>query len=193
MTRKIDALTLEIKEQSYLFFYSICHPRKSLDRPAVASLCNWLLFLCVCVLTQSYLTLCDPMSYSTPGCSVHGIIQARILDWVPMPSSRGVFPTQGWNLHLLHWQVASLPVTNWLLPLNLLWVLSLWVNWRKSHFVVDPHGNQPQLVLPLKLFLLPVERIWVYDARIWHEAFILGQGLSLLHQGWFCLVKNWGH
>ena len=34
-------------------------------------------------------TLCDPMPYSLPGSSVHGILQARILEWVAMPSSRG--------------------------------------------------------------------------------------------------------
>ena len=34
-------------------------------------------------------SLCDPMDYSQPGSSVHGIIQARILEWVAMPSSRG--------------------------------------------------------------------------------------------------------
>ena len=34
-------------------------------------------------------TLCDPMNYSLPGSSVHGILQARILEWVSMPSSRG--------------------------------------------------------------------------------------------------------
>ena len=38
---------------------------------------------------QSYLSLCDPMDCSTPGSSVHGISQARILEWVAMPSSRG--------------------------------------------------------------------------------------------------------
>ena len=31
---------------------------------------------------QSYLTLCDPMDCSPPGSSVHGILQARILEWV---------------------------------------------------------------------------------------------------------------
>ena len=31
---------------------------------------------------QLYLTLCDPMDYSSPGSSVHGILQARILAWV---------------------------------------------------------------------------------------------------------------
>ena len=35
------------------------------------------------------LTPCDPMDCSPPGFSVHGILQARILQWVAMPSSRG--------------------------------------------------------------------------------------------------------
>ena len=34
-------------------------------------------------------TLCDPMDCSPPGSSVHGNLQARILEWVAMPSSRG--------------------------------------------------------------------------------------------------------
>ena len=38
---------------------------------------------------QSCLTLCDPMDGSLLGSSVHGILQARILEWVGMPSSRG--------------------------------------------------------------------------------------------------------
>ena len=38
---------------------------------------------------QSCLTLCDPMDCSPPGSSVHGILQARILEWVAMPSFRG--------------------------------------------------------------------------------------------------------
>ena len=44
----------------------------------------------VCALiTQSCPTLCDPIDCSLPGSSVHGILQARILEWVPIPSSRG--------------------------------------------------------------------------------------------------------
>ena len=57
-------------------------------------------------------TLCDSMDSSPPGSSVHGILQARILEWVAMRSSRGIFPTQGSNPHLLrllHWQAGSLP------------------------------------------------------------------------------------
>ena len=41
---------------------------------------------------QSSLTLCDPMDCSLPGSSVLGILQARILEWVAMPSSRGSSP-----------------------------------------------------------------------------------------------------
>ena len=38
---------------------------------------------------QSYTTLCNPMDCNPSGSPVHGILQARILEWVAMPSSRG--------------------------------------------------------------------------------------------------------
>ena len=38
---------------------------------------------------QSHLTVCDPMDHSLRGFPVHGIFQARILEWVAIPSSRG--------------------------------------------------------------------------------------------------------
>ena len=40
------------------------------------------------LVTQSYPTLCDPMDCSPPGSSVHGILQARILEWVAISLSR---------------------------------------------------------------------------------------------------------
>ena len=40
---------------------------------------------------QSCSIFCDPMDYSPPGSSAHGILQARILEWVAMPSSSGSF------------------------------------------------------------------------------------------------------
>ena len=46
--------------------------------------------------TQSCLTLCDPMDYT-----VRGILQARILEWVPF-TAPGIFPTQGSNPDLPH-------------------------------------------------------------------------------------------
>ena len=41
------------------------------------------------LVAQSCLTLCDSMDCSLPGSSVHGILQARILEWVAIPFSRG--------------------------------------------------------------------------------------------------------
>ena len=52
--------------------------------------------------TQSCLTLCHPMDCSPSGSSVHGILQARILEWVAIPFSRSIFLTQGKNLSLLN-------------------------------------------------------------------------------------------
>ena len=45
-------------------------------------------------------TLCSPMDCSRPGLSAYGILQARILEWVAMPSSQGILLTQGLNLGL---------------------------------------------------------------------------------------------
>ena len=44
---------------------------------------------CLFKLLQSYPTLCDPMDCNPPGSSVHGISQARILEWFAISSSRG--------------------------------------------------------------------------------------------------------
>ena len=41
------------------------------------------------LVTQSCLTLCDPVDCSSPDSSVHRILQARVLEWVAMPFSRG--------------------------------------------------------------------------------------------------------
>ena len=55
------------------------------------------------------------MDCSPPGSSVHGISQARILEWAAISSSRGISLTQGLNrrlLHPLHWQADSLPLSD---------------------------------------------------------------------------------
>ena len=41
------------------------------------------------LVAESCLILCDPMEHSLPGSSVHGIPQARMLEWVAIPFSRG--------------------------------------------------------------------------------------------------------
>ena len=53
-----------------------------------------LMVLCRGQPLQSYLTLCNPMDYRLPGSSVHGILQARLLEWVALSSSRGSSPSR---------------------------------------------------------------------------------------------------
>ena len=45
--------------------------------------------MCVYSVTKSFHTLCDSMDCSLPGSSVHGISQARILEWIAISFSRG--------------------------------------------------------------------------------------------------------
>ena len=47
------------------------------------------------LLIQSCPTLCDPMNCSPPGSSVHGVLQARILEWIAVFLLQGIFLTQG--------------------------------------------------------------------------------------------------
>ena len=51
---------------------------------------------------QLCLTLCHPMDHSPPGPSLHGILQARILEWVAMPSSGDLSCIGRWVLYHQH-------------------------------------------------------------------------------------------
>ena len=48
------------------------------------------------LVAQLCLTLCDPVDCNLPGISVHGILQARILEWVAIPFSRGCSQPRDW-------------------------------------------------------------------------------------------------
>ena len=60
----------------------------------------------------SLVWLCVTMDCNSPGSSVHGILQARILQWVIMPSSRGSSQPRDWTSVscVLNWQAGSLPL-----------------------------------------------------------------------------------
>ena len=47
--------------------------------------------------TQLYLTPCEPIDCSLPGSSVHGIVQARVLEWVAISFSRGSSWPRDWT------------------------------------------------------------------------------------------------
>ena len=55
---------------------------------------NSVWFQCLCVHAQACPTLCDPTDWSPPGSSVHGIFQARLLEWVAISSYRGSSQTR---------------------------------------------------------------------------------------------------
>ena len=72
-------------------------------------------YTCTCSVAQLCPTLCIPVDdYRPPGSCVHGVIQARILEWVAISSCRGSSPPrhQTHILWLLHWQVDSLPLSH---------------------------------------------------------------------------------
>ena len=67
--------------------------------------------VCVCVCVRPF----NPMKCSLPGFSILAIFQARILEWITISSSRGPSSSRRSgggieHLHLVHWQVDSLPL-----------------------------------------------------------------------------------
>ena len=73
---------------------------------------TYLLSLVKVKITQSCLTLCDSMDCSLQGYSVHGILQSRILEWIAIPFSKGIFPTQELNPGLLHCRQILYPLSH---------------------------------------------------------------------------------
>ena len=77
-------MSLNELESSYKIFPWIFHLWKKFFR------CGIYLdtYCCCCLVAKSCLTLCDSMDSSLPGSSVHGISQARILEWIAISFSR---------------------------------------------------------------------------------------------------------
>ena len=86
-----SVVTVTITAQSLVFSVSASRLLPASFSEAL-SLCRS--FLIDAVRAQSYPTLCDPMDCTLPGSSVRGILQARILQWAAMPSSRGSSPSR---------------------------------------------------------------------------------------------------
>ena len=70
---------------------------------------SWWWFSCSVVSNS-----CDPMDCRPPGSSVHGVFQARILEWLVISFSRGFFSTRGLNPLFLHWQAVSCSASGFL-------------------------------------------------------------------------------
>ena len=89
---------------SYIIARIKCYLHDFTGRQVLVHAWCFLDFAVLCLVAQLCLTLCDPMDCTPLGSSVQAplVLQARILEWVAMPSSRGIFPTQGSNPSLLH-------------------------------------------------------------------------------------------
>ena len=82
------------KTQEYMPYLSCKASQVPYPHPALFFLYHWLYLTCsrACVHAkslQSHTILCNPMDCRPPGSSVHGVLQARILEWVAIPFSRG--------------------------------------------------------------------------------------------------------
>ena len=107
-------------------------------------------------LLQSCPTLCDPVDCSLPGSFVPGILQARIQEWIAVPSSRGSSQPRD-QTHicigrqiLYHWGTWEAPISSCML-LNHLEIIQdeflshatkiIWKRWNKpSHHATRSHG-----------------------------------------------------
>ena len=54
-------------------------------------------YCCCCSVAKSCSALCSPMGYRMPGPSVHGVFQARTLEWIAISFSRGSSWTKDWT------------------------------------------------------------------------------------------------
>ena len=79
------------------------------DAGEIGSLCAYLI-CCYCLVAQLCRLFCNHMDCSPPGSSVHRISWARGVGCHFLLQE--IFPTQELNLHLLHWQVDSLPLSH---------------------------------------------------------------------------------
>ena len=110
---------------------------------AIGTICENYLFgsgSCVCAQGLSCPALCNPMDCSLPGSSVHGIFQARILEWVATSSSRG----SSWPRDWIHLSVSpALAVVKAILPSICRGLPSNWApGWALEPLVWEMHSVQ---------------------------------------------------
>ena len=135
--------------------------------------------VCMCARAKLCPTLCNPMGCSSPGSSVHGILQARILEWVAMSSPRGSSQPRNWTrvsfiscigrqilYHSSHLgRPLNVPITS-SLSTSAPSLLAAW----ECHSALGPHPRAltPWLIAPHPLNLLPPQAITVVELwKVW--------------------------
>ena len=103
------------------------------------------------VVTESWPTLCDPVDYSSSGSSVHGILQAKILEVVAMPFSRGSSWPRDWT------QVSGIAGR----------FFTIWATREAPHVLITYHGfNSMSILIPTSQFFSHDSCSW--GMRIFH-------------------------
>ena len=150
-------------------------------------LLNWNSFLyihqvCVCASSQSCLTLRDPMDCSLPISSVHGIVQARILQWVAISFSRG----SSWPRDQTHFS------------LHCRWIPYHWATWEahipQMPFLVTPKSSRGDISCMAGRYKLALT-LRTQGKRV--PASPSRPSLTLLHlhvalkDRSYCLIESW--
>ena len=115
---------------------------------------------CECARARSCPALWDPMGCSPPGSSGHGILQARVLEWVAVPASKGSAPPQDWT------HVSFISCIG-------RWVLYHWATWE----ALDDASGWSQLIVTLETSMGLKILCSKLDRWLWH---LHGQYCSLL-------------
>ena len=97
-----------ILQRSAFFIVQLSHPYMNTGK--TIALTRWTFVESESEVAQSHLTLCDPVVCSLPGSSIHGIFQARVMEWVAISFSRGSSQPTG-QTHVSH--IAGRHFTVW--------------------------------------------------------------------------------
>ena len=136
-----------------------------------------------CSITQLCPTLCNPMDWRLPGSSVHGIFQARILEWIAISFSRGSSPPR-WIILIV---VCSSLLFSYLLTLGLEFLLILQGGTISTPVSAAVSCVGPGLWLPLSTWVISKalvfdtvmvvssSYIFIIDLRdIWEDSEVIG-------------------
>ena len=116
----------------------------------------------MCLCAQFCLTLCDPMFCSLPDSSVHGIFQARILEWAIIPSCRGSSQSRDQTCISCVFCIGR-------------WILYHWTTWEALWFGLNAVHASFQLILVFPSFLSE----WNFCPLICSSPQILDSSMSL--------------
>ena len=145
-----------------------------------------LMYGCESEIAQSCPTLCDPIDCSLPGCSVHGIFQAIVLEWIAISFSRGSSQPRArtWASHIVDrrftvWATREV-LWMWELDYKENWVLKNWCFWSvvlekppespldyKEIQPVHPKGYQSWVFIGGPYVEAETPILWPSDVKSW--------------------------